>query len=97
MSHRGRHCNVCMLSCITSILCVEIFLIFKGLPSQEGNGLSHFPSLPHISIELPFRYVPGFSHLKLRKRSGSMGPSLSGKPFIFIRPFAGGGSQLKAE
>lgn len=74
-----------------------MFLIFHSLPSQVGNGLSHCPSLPHISTELPFRYIPGPSQLNVRKRSGSMGLSFSGKPFTITRPSVGGGLQLKAE
>lgn len=90
------YCNTHYKS-ITLILSVEMSLILHGLPSQVGNGLSHCPSLPHISIELPFRYVLGPWQLNVRNRSGRMGSLLSGKPFTITCPSAGGKSQLKAE
>ena len=66
------------------------------LPSQDGNGLFHCPSSPHISTELPLRYFPGSSQLNVIIWSGTMASSFSGKPLIVMPPTAGGGLQLKA-
>lgn len=65
-------------------------------PSQVGKGLFHRPSFPHTSVKLPLSCFPGSSQLNVRKRSGSMGASSSGKPITVTLPPAGGGSQLKA-
>lgn len=71
-------------------------LLLYFLPSQEGNGVFQFPSLPHITIELPFRYLPGLLQLNVRKRSGSMASPFSGTPLTVSHSSAGGGSQVKA-
>lgn len=65
-------------------------------PSHVGNGWSHSPFFPQISMELPFRYFPGASQLNLRKRSGRTACSFSGIPLMTTSPSAGGRSHLNA-
>lgn len=98
----GRYRTVLWSSRITVLALSEMYCTFLWQcswfpPSHVGNGLSHWPSFPHTSSELPFRRFPGTSQLNLRKRSGRMAWLFSGSPLTTTSPSSGGRSHVKAE
>lgn len=98
----GRYRRVLWSSSITVLAFSEKYWTFLWQcswfpPSHVGNGISHWPSFPHTSSELPFRYFPGASQLNLRKRSGRMAWLFSGSPLTTTCPSSGGRSHVEAK
>lgn len=98
----GRYRKVLWRGGITVLALSEMYCTFPWRcswfpPSHVGNGLSHWPSFPHTSSELPFSCFPGTSQLNVRKRSGRMAWLLSGSPLTTTCPSSGGRSHVKAE
>jgi len=82
---------------VSDIAIISTFRVTScSLPLQEGTGLLHCPSLPHITTELPSRCFPGSSQLNMRMWLGGMGLLLSGKPSIMSPSTAGGRPQKDA-